>query len=141
MTKLAHKQRSSAKKPKWPTKAAQKPAAELATKLAARKPRLIPQPNGRGALLSGGVPGHRGGTGRPPSAFTELCRQMASGERTVNQIERILQSHSDPQFMAALRWASEHGYGKPAQAVELSGPDGAPVEAQVWRFGSRKITF
>lgn len=32
------------------------------------------QPHG-GSLLSGGVPGNRGGTGRPPSAVRELCLQ------------------------------------------------------------------
>lgn len=36
-------------------------------------PALIPQPHG-GALLSGGVLGHRGGPGRPPSALREVMR-------------------------------------------------------------------
>ena len=36
-------------------------------------PRLVEQDHG-GALLSGGIKGHNGGTGRPPSAIRELCR-------------------------------------------------------------------
>ena len=35
---------------------------------------LIPQENGRGALLAGGVPGGLPGTGRPPSAIREQLR-------------------------------------------------------------------
>lgn len=56
--------------------------------------------------------------GRPPDKFKELCRELATGEKTVAQIRLILKSKKDPQFMAALRWASEHGYGKPAQPLE-----------------------
>jgi hypothetical protein len=37
-------------------------------------PALVPQPGGRGALYQGGVPGNRGGVGRPPSAIRAHCR-------------------------------------------------------------------
>lgn len=40
------------------------------------QPVLIPEPDGRGALLSGGLPGNAGGTGRPPSAIREAARLM-----------------------------------------------------------------
>lgn len=83
--------------------------------------RKIPQPGGRGALNSGGTPGNKGGTGRPPDQFKELCRELATAENTIKSIRAILKSRKDPQFMAALRWASEHGYGKPAQPLEHSG--------------------
>lgn len=72
----------------------------------------------RGGQLRTGNPGNKGGTGRPPDAFKELCRELATGEKTVAQLRLILQSKKDPQFMQALRWASEHGYGKPAQPLE-----------------------
>ena len=36
-------------------------------------PQLVEQEHG-GALKTGGTPGHKGGTGRPPSAIRELCR-------------------------------------------------------------------
>lgn len=61
--------------------------------------------------------------GRPPDKFKELCRELATGEKTVAQIRLILKNKKDPQFMAALRWASEHGYGKPAQPVDLGVTD------------------
>lgn len=41
---------------------------------------LIPQPHG-GALLNGGVPGHPGGGGRPPSVVRSIARE-AWAERT-----------------------------------------------------------
>ena len=37
--------------------------------------KLVPQPNG-GALLAGGIVGHRGAGGRPPDAFRALARQL-----------------------------------------------------------------
>lgn len=38
------------------------------------KPKQIPQPHG-GALNSGGVPGNKGGTGRPPNEVRALARE------------------------------------------------------------------
>ena len=37
-------------------------------------PTLVAQPHG-GAILSGGMPGNRGGFGNPKSSIRELCRQ------------------------------------------------------------------
>lgn len=86
---------------------------EAKTKLAEKLPvPLVPQPHG-GALLAGGVPGHPGAGGRPPDGFKALCRALASGERTVAEVQAILDDRDHPHFMAALKWASEHGYGRP----------------------------
>ncbi len=49
-------------------------------------PVLRPQPHG-GALFHGGVPGHRGGTGRPPSAIRERCR--GGFDRRIRVLEEI----------------------------------------------------
>jgi len=87
---------------------------ELAPELAVP---LVPQPNG-GALLAGGVPGHRGGSGRPPDAFKALCRDLASGERTITEVQAILDDHDHPHFIAALKLVSEYGYGRPKGTVE-----------------------
>jgi len=43
---------------------------------------LVPQKHG-GALLKGGVPGHRGGTGRPPSEIRERLRGSLSDRVSV----------------------------------------------------------
>jgi hypothetical protein len=39
------------------------------------KPTMVPQPHG-GALHAGGVPGNRGGVGRPPSEVRRMAREM-----------------------------------------------------------------
>lgn len=59
--------------------------------------------------------------GRPPDKFKELCRELASGQKTIEAVEAILEDQSHSQFMAALKWASEHGYGRPSQPLEHSG--------------------
>lgn len=64
-------------------------ADEIATQIAKAAPiaakepaherpalRLIPQPNGRGALLSRGVVGHRSPPGRPPAPHREQSRAL-----------------------------------------------------------------
>jgi hypothetical protein len=48
--------------------------ARKSAKKTAKRPALVPNRDGRGALLSGGVPGNRGGTGRPPNALREEMR-------------------------------------------------------------------
>lgn len=82
--------------------------------------------------------------GRPPDAFKEMCRGLASSADVEREVRKIIKRGSkDPMFVQALRWASEHGYGKPAQAVTHEvgesleamivrsmglGPDGQPKE-------------
>ena len=77
--------------------------------------------------------------GRPPDAFRELCRQLASGETTVGEIRAVLKDRTHPQFMAALKWATEHGYGKPTEHVEHSGT--VNHKHQIWKFGDREVAF
>lgn len=54
-------------------------------------PHLIPQPGGKGALLSGGIFGHRGGGGRPPSVVREIAR-----ESFAERIPRLTAIIDDP---------------------------------------------
>lgn len=60
-------------------KAAGKSAGETTTPTA---PSLVPQPHG-GALLTGGVPGNAGGTGRPPSAIRASLREDFDRRRVI----------------------------------------------------------
>src|SRR5438309_3227482 len=63
--------------------------------IAAELPALVPQAHG-GAVYSGGVPGHRGGPGRPPSALRERLR--GSFEDRVSVLEAIADDEEgDPQ--------------------------------------------
>jgi hypothetical protein len=49
---------------------------------------LVPQPHG-GAIYSGGVPGHKGAGGRPPSAFRELARRIIEDRGLVQRLADI----------------------------------------------------
>lgn len=61
--------------------------------------------------------------GRPPDAFKEMCRKLASSDDVEGELTSILKKRRgkgakrDPEFMAALKWTSENGYGKPSQAI------------------------
>jgi hypothetical protein len=114
---------------------AAKPAGRK-RKTPAKTPMRTPA-HGNGRLRVGGT--NKGGPGRPPEAFKELCRQLASGETTVEQVEKILQDQTHPQFIAALKWATEHGYGKPTEHVEHSGT--VNHKHQVWKFGNKQVAF
>jgi hypothetical protein len=97
-----------------------------------------------GASLVPGNPGNSGGkpgrSGRTPDAFKEMCRELASREETLAAVDQILRDANHPMFMSALKWATEHGYGKAKESLEMSGPEGAPVE-HVWMIGGREIVF
>lgn len=83
-------------------------------------PDLIPQAHG-GAIYSGGVPGNPGG-GRTPDAFKALCQQLAcSGAEAVARIMQKPNAEDHPAYLGALKWATEHGYGKPKESVEHTG--------------------
>ena len=65
------------------------------SEIPAELPALVQQAHG-GAVYSGGVPGHRGGPGRPPSALRERLR--GSFEDRVSVLEAIADDEeADPQ--------------------------------------------
>lgn len=63
--------------------------------------------------------------GRTPDAFKEMCRSLASRDETLVAVMRILEDPSHQHYFSALRWASENGYGKPAQPITGEGGEGA----------------
>jgi len=100
------------------------------------------------AVSTGGVtgkgfkPGQSGNpSGRPPIAkeFRDKCRNyMEAGEGGWDKLVSLA-SKSKPQIrIRALELITAYAYGKPAQAVEVTGGDGAPVvvrlegEAEKW---------
>ena len=83
------------------------------------RPALIPQPNGRGALLAGGMPGNKGGSGRPPDEFKQLCETLTLTAMR-QHVQTILTNPDHPHFMRALEWASAHRYGKPQQHMDVT---------------------
>ena len=49
-------------------------------------------------MLSGGQPGHRGGSGRPPAAFKEWVRDVYNSDATRAQVQKILADADHPAF-------------------------------------------
>jgi hypothetical protein len=82
----------------------------MAKKLADKLPALVRQPRG-GALLSGGLPGHVGGGGRPSSALRERLR--GSFQERVKVLEEIADDpKADPQDrIRAIDVLAKYGLG------------------------------
>ena len=58
--------------------------------------------------------------GRPPDKFKQMCQALASSVEVEQRVAEILNRGSkDPMFLGALKWASEHGYGRPDQNVDV----------------------
>src|SRR5690348_12008146 len=69
--------------------------------------------------------------GRPPDKFKEDMRALASREDVLRRLTRLLSGSrkvSDDVFLRAFKEVADRGYGKPAQPVEHTGPDGGPVQ-------------
>src|SRR2546427_8351809 len=80
------------------------------SEIPAELPALVPQAHG-GAVYSGGVPGHRGGSGRPPSALRERLR--GSFEDRITVLEEIADDdEADPQDrIRAIDTLAKYGIG------------------------------
>ena len=63
--------------------------------------------------------GKKGRSGRLPDEFKQLLASLASREETIKALEQILSDPSHPQFMQALKFTADRGYGPPKQAVEV----------------------
>lgn len=118
-------------------------------------PAKIPQPHG-GALYAGGVPGHRGGPGRPPSMLRELLRgsfaerlavleAIADGQPIVrvrlpdgSESETVV-SASPADRLRALDLMAKYGLGT-QMGLPMNGA-GEEVPAQVIVIGGREISF
>ena len=80
------------------------------SEIPAELPALVPQAHG-GAVYSGGVRGHRGGPGRPPSTLRERLR--GSFEDRVTVLEEIADDEAaDPQDrIRAVDTLAKYGIG------------------------------
>lgn len=75
--------------------------------------------HGAGKLRVGN-PGNVGGPGRPPDEFKRLCQHLASRAETVAAVTAILNDPRHPAYLGALKWATENGYGRPEQRVDVT---------------------
>ena len=88
--------------------------------------KLVVPKHGRGALLTGGKPGNRGGPGRPPSAIRKKCQD--SFEERVPILESIADNDEarDPDRIKAVEVLGKYGgVDKIALTLEEQ-PEGVP---------------
>lgn len=119
------------------TAAAKKPAKKSARKSVTGKPFVEGADPRRGKGPAPGSPN----AGRPKDEFKALCRDLASGDKTIDSVRAILDNPAHPQFVAALRYVTEHGYGKPEQPIV--GDPAKPIEHvhRVLRWGAVEIAL
>lgn len=91
--------------------------------------------------------GAREGAGRKPGLVSEAKRTIteAAKEHAEKALEVLVGIASDGKAPAAARVSAatailDRGYGKPSQAVELTGKDGGPLEVKgpTWRQALRE---
>lgn len=109
-TKKARQVRTAAKTVRRPQKTAGK------TTPAKRVPK-----HGHGALYSGGVPGNKGGTGRPPNWFREFCRDVLADPKVQENVKAQLRARKNPGFGGVLKTIAGYAYGKPEQVHRHEG--------------------
>jgi len=103
---------------------------EKSPKKSPQKRVLKPRPGGRGALMTGGT--NKGGTGRPPDEFKRAMAELASSDDVLRHVRNVLNDPSHPQWLGAWKWATERGYGKtPDQLDVTSGGEKMPALLQV----------
>jgi hypothetical protein len=92
------------------------------------EPRLVPgRGRNRGALLSGGIPGHKGGGGHPRTEFKDRCAGIVNSPAARGALRAIATDSEHRQCIAAQRFLADRAYGKPVESVELSGPESQPL--------------
>lgn len=85
------------------------------------KPGQIKQAHG-GALLAGGKPGNRGGTGRPPKKFLAFMRSLRESPDVQKAIKTAARDPESRGFAAVLKQMSEYDDEKPAEKHAIVGP-------------------
>lgn len=83
--------------------------------------------SGNRLRIGKGIGGKKGRSGRKPDEFNAACAALADDTLRRGYVTKILRKPDHPQFMSALRWATDRGYGPVAQAHEISGVNGAPI--------------
>ena len=54
-------------------------------------------------------------------------RGLATWTLKGRYVQSVLSNPDHPQFMKALEYATNHGYGRAKESVEVSGPSGTPI--------------
>lgn len=91
----------------------------------------VPRPKKPGTFTKGDLRINRTkpGPGRLPAAFQEFCQEIAcSGAEAARRVMSLPNAEDHPAYLGALKWATEHGYGKPKETVDLKMSGAVKVE-------------
>lgn len=78
-----------------------------------------------------GKGGVRPNSGRPKDETREIFQKIIRDSGMYEKLAKMIQEETGEMFLKASRLALEYGVGKPAQALEVSGKDGQPVQWSV----------
>lgn len=91
----------------------------------------VPTRDSNGGKLKSGNPGNKGG-GRTPEEFKRKMAKLASSKPALAYLDQCVRGEFGPKFaIQAQKYASERGYGRPVQALEVTGADGAPLRTEI----------
>lgn len=80
----------------------------------------MPQPNGS-FLIAGQGGGPQPGSGRPRNEWMARLQRMTSRDEVLDHVETVLLAGpTDPFFKDALNYATEHGWGRATQVLEVN---------------------
>jgi hypothetical protein len=87
------------------------------------------------ALKNGAKGAHGGprpGSGRPPDWLKKKCSEMIDKHKLVDMLADIaLNGENESVKLRAIEMLMDRGFGKPAQAMELSGTVDVPIRINV----------
>lgn len=91
----------------------------MAAKKSAKKapPEKRTPKHGKGKLLTGGMPGNKGGSGRPPLAFKAYAQELASDPA----VRAALKAKACEGDVSALKLIVQYAEGLPVQQLQHSG--------------------
>lgn len=76
--------------------------------------------------------GKSGNPGGRPKGLARRIREMtADGETLIEYAISVWQGDNPKLAWEAFTWLSDRGFGKPTQALELTGAEGGPIEFAV----------
>ena len=93
-------------------------------------PRRVPK-HGRGKLLLHGVPGNKGGPGRPKLEFKAWCAALLDNPTNREQVEQVLGNHAHPAHPTLWKAVADRVHGRPQQNIVTSGDAAAPLTIRV----------
>lgn len=100
---------------------------KTSAKSSAKTPELRTPAHGKGKLLTGGVPGHKGGGGRPRKDVIEFWKDQLDDPEVQEQIALSMKDRKEPAFVQMIRTGLLYVKGVPRPTPPAPGDAEAAV--------------